>query len=64
GEYTLPAIPLIVIGVMGMLSGIAVFALPETLGQQLPDTVEQAEFLAINKIKIKKIILIVCNQIA
>ena len=46
GEYTLPAVPLIIIGVMGMLSGISVFALPETLGRQLPDTIEEAEALA------------------
>ncbi|XP_069683757.1 solute carrier family 22 member 3-like [Periplaneta americana] len=45
GEYTLPALPLIIIGVLGVLAGISVFALPETLGQQLPDTVEEAEML-------------------
>lgn len=57
GENTLPAVPMIIIGVVGMISGISVFALPETLGQQLPDTVEEAELLAVarEKNQIKKL---------
>ncbi|KAJ9577167.1 hypothetical protein L9F63_006289, partial [Diploptera punctata] len=43
GEYTLSAVPLVIMGVLGMLAGFLVLALPETLGQQLPDTVEEAE---------------------
>ncbi|PSN31117.1 hypothetical protein C0J52_25274 [Blattella germanica] len=51
GEHTIPAVPLIIIGIMGLLAGCSVFALPETLGQQLPDTIEDAELLAYSKKK-------------
>ncbi|PSN41685.1 hypothetical protein C0J52_07716 [Blattella germanica] len=49
GEYTLSAVPLIIMGVLDLLAGLLVLALPETLGQQLPDTVGEAEVLAKNK---------------
>lgn len=48
GEYTLPPVPLVIIGVLGMLAGLSVLLLPETLGQKLPDTVEEAEIWARN----------------
>jgi hypothetical protein len=48
GEYTLPQVPLLIMGVLGILAGLAVFLLPETLGQKLPDTVEEAEIRARN----------------
>jgi hypothetical protein len=49
GEYTLSAVPLLIMGGLTLLGGILVLALPETLGRQLPDTVEEAEVLANNK---------------
>lgn len=49
GEYTLPAVPLVIMGVLGMSAGLLVLALPETLGQQLPDTVEEVEMLVTSK---------------
>jgi hypothetical protein len=49
GEYTLPAVPLVIMGVLGMLAGLSVLVLPETLGQQLPDTVDEVEMLVRNK---------------
>jgi hypothetical protein len=36
-------------GVLGMLAGLSVLVLPETLGQQLPDTIEEVEMLVRNK---------------
>jgi hypothetical protein len=32
-------------GVLGVLAGLSVLVLPETLGQHLPDTVEEVEML-------------------
>ena len=49
GEYTLPVVPLAVMGVLGMSAGLLVLALPETFQKQLPDTVEEAELLAKNR---------------
>ncbi|PNF33929.1 hypothetical protein B7P43_G06010 [Cryptotermes secundus] len=54
GEYTLPAVPLVIMGVLGMLAGLSVLVLPETLGHQLPDTVEEVEILVRNKHQIEK----------
>jgi hypothetical protein len=36
-------------GLLGMLAGLSVLALPETLGQQLPDTVEEVEMWVRNR---------------
>jgi hypothetical protein len=36
----------VIIGVLGMLAGLSVLLLPETLGQKLPDTVEETEIWA------------------
>jgi hypothetical protein len=36
-------------GVLGLLAGLSVLVLPETLGQNLPDTIEEAEMLVRNK---------------
>ncbi|XP_021939494.1 solute carrier family 22 member 6-A-like isoform X6 [Zootermopsis nevadensis] len=49
GEYTLPAVPLVIMGILGMLAGLSVLALPETLGRQLPDTVEEVEMWIRNR---------------
>jgi hypothetical protein len=35
-------------GVLGILAGLSVFFLPETLGQKLTNTVEEAEIRARN----------------
>jgi hypothetical protein len=48
GENTLSAVPLVIMGVLGMLAGLSVLLLPETIGQKLPDTVEEAEVRARN----------------
>ncbi|XP_034936793.1 organic cation transporter protein-like [Chelonus insularis] len=37
------SLPLILFGCMGMLAGIISFLFPETMGQQLPDTIDDAE---------------------
>ena len=35
--------PSVIFGVMGLLSGFAMFLLPETLNRKLPDTIAEAE---------------------
>ena len=36
-------LPLIIMGIMSVIGGIAAFRLPETLQQKLPNTVEEGE---------------------
>jgi hypothetical protein len=49
----LPAFPLVIIGVLGILEGLSVLVLPETLGHKLPDTEVEAEMLGRNKHQIQ-----------
>jgi hypothetical protein len=37
-----------IMGVLGILAGLSVLLLPETLGKKLPDTVEEIEICAKN----------------
>ena len=39
-------LPSTIFGLFAVLSGILSFMLPETLGQNLPDTIEDAEMIA------------------
>ena len=36
-------LPSVIFGVMGVLSGLLTFLLPETLNRKLPDTIAEAE---------------------
>ena len=53
GEFTLPAVPLVIIGVLGMLEVLSVLVLPETLGHKLLNIVVDAEVLGRNKHQIQ-----------
>ena len=33
----------VIFGVLGLVSGVATFFLPETLNRKMPDTIEEAE---------------------
>lgn len=48
GTYSKP-LPLILFSGVSMAAGIFTLLLPETLGVKLPDTVEEAEKLKLNK---------------
>lgn len=43
GDYTHRSVPLIAIGVLAMIAGCLTLILPETLGRELPDTIQDAE---------------------
>jgi hypothetical protein len=36
-------LPYLLLGILGVVPGVLVLFLPETLGRPLPDTIEQAE---------------------
>lgn len=42
-------LPLLVFGSFAFISGLLAFTLPETLGQKLPDTIEEAENIGKNR---------------
>lgn len=44
-EHIEPHLPLVLFGSVAFLGGLLLFFVPETLGNKLPDTVEEAEEL-------------------
>lgn len=42
-KYFFDFLPLLLFGVVAFISGLLASLLPETLGQKLPDTIEEAE---------------------
>eukprot|EP00878_Enallax_costatus_P027441 GHUV01029553.1.p1 GENE.GHUV01029553.1~~GHUV01029553.1.p1 ORF type:complete len:151 (+),score=47.84 GHUV01029553.1:419-871(+) len=46
GSGKASAVPFLVFGVAGLLAGLLVFTLPETLGVPLPDTIQDMENIA------------------